>query len=72
MRLWCAMSGGKISPEIQAARDEVILYLRTEINIAMEAAIQTMVTALIPLQQDVDDLKQRVRNLEQGGDDPPK
>jgi hypothetical protein len=26
-----------------------------------------MVTALIPLQQDVDDLKQRVRRLEQGG-----
>ena len=72
MRLWCAMSGGKIPPHIQAARDEVILYLRTEINIAMEAAIQTMVTALIPLQQDVDDLKQRVRNLEQGGDDPLK
>ena len=71
MRLWCAMSGGKISPEIQAAGDQVITRLRTEINLAMEAAIQTMAAALIPLQQDVDDLKQRVRNLEQGGGTTP-
>ena len=65
------MSGGKISPEIQAAGDQVITRLRTEINLAMEAAIQTMAAALIPLQQDVDDLKQRVRRLEQGGGSTP-
>ena len=60
------MSGGKISPEIAAATDKVAADLRVDITLAVQAVMQVMADKLIPLQQDVKQLNERVRNLEQG------
>ena len=65
------MSGGKISPEISAATDKVAADLRTDIALAINAVMQVIADKLIPLQQDVKQLNERVRNLEQGGGTPP-
>ena len=64
------MSGGKISPEISAATDKVAADLRVDITLAVQAVMQVMADKLIPLQQDVKQLNERVRNLEQGRDHP--
>jgi hypothetical protein len=66
------MAGGKISPEIKAAADQAVAAMRDEMAILTGAVIQVIADRILPLQQDVTDLKTRVRNLEQGGDGPPK
>ena len=70
--LWCSMAGGKISPEIKAAADQAVAAMRDEMAILTGAVIQVIADRILPLQQDVTELKARVRNLEQGGDGPPK
>jgi hypothetical protein len=64
------MSGGKISPEIAAAADRVAADMRTEISLAVHAVMQVLADKIIPLRQDVKQLNDRVRNLEQGGVSP--
>ena len=61
------MSGGKISPEIAAAAEEVMHATRTEIMAAMDGMMRAVANEILPLQQDVAKLNERVRNLEQGG-----
>ena len=65
------MSGGKIIPAIAAATYRVAADLRREIALAMDNVMQEISEKLIPLQQDVKQLNERVRNLEQGGGHPP-
>jgi len=65
------MSGGKIDPLIQAAGEEVIRRVREEIHAAVEATVSVIAQEILPLQQDVARLNERVRNLEQGRDITP-
>ena len=65
------MSGGKIDPLIAAAAKDVIAKMREEIIDAAKVTIRTIAEELIPLQQDVARLNERVRNLEQGREPPP-
>jgi hypothetical protein len=64
------MSGGKISAEIAAATDQVAAELRADIGLAINAMMHVLADKLLPLQQDVKQLNERVRNLEQGGAHP--
>ena len=64
------MSGGKISAEIAAATDKVAADLRTDIALAINAVMQVVSDKLIPLQQAVKQLSDRVDKLEQGGGHP--
>ena len=66
------MSGGKIYPSIEAAREEVMVAFRAEIRAAVEATVSVIAQEILPLQQDVARLNERVRQLEQGGDGPPR
>ena len=66
------MAGGKISPEIKAAADQAVAAMRDEMAILTGAVIQVIADRILPLQQDVTDLKTRVHNLEQGGGGHPK
>jgi len=65
------MSGGKISPEIAAAAEEVMHATRTEIMAAMDGMMRAVANEILPLQQDVAKLNERVRQLEQGRDITP-
>ena len=65
------MSGGKISPEINAASEQMLDMTRMEIALAITAIVKTLSAEIIPLQQDVANLIERVRNLEQGRDHSP-
>ena len=66
------MAYGKIDPKIKAASEQMLDMTRMEIALAVTAIVKTISAELIPLQQDVANLKARVRNLEQGGDTPPE
>jgi len=65
------MSGGKIDPKIEAATDKMAATVRSEIMAAMDGMMRAVANEIIPLQQDVARLNERVRNLEQGGGTPP-
>ena len=65
------MAYGKIDPKIAAAAEDVVERMRDELKLAVEAVVHTIAKELIPLQQDVEKLKQDVRHLEQGRDPPP-
>jgi len=65
------MSGGKIDPKIEAVGQEVVRQIRAEIRAAVEATVSVIAQEILPLQQDVARLNERVRQLEQGGDGPP-
>ena len=65
------MSGGKISPEIAAVTSKAVKALQEEMMFALAEIVQKITTELRPLQQDVERLNDRVRNLEQGGGTPP-
>ena len=60
------MAYGKIDPKIAAAAEDVVERMRDELKLAVNAIVQTIAKELIPLQQDVEKLKQDVRHLEQG------
>ena len=64
------MSGGKISPEIKAASEQMLEITRMEITLAVTAIVKTLSAEVIPLQQDVANLIERVRNLERERDTP--
>jgi len=64
------MSGGKIDPLIAAASEEIIRRMREEIRASVEATVSVIAQEILPLQQDVARLNERVRNLEQGRDTP--
>ena len=65
------MSGGKIDPLIVAATNKMAATVRSEITAAMDVIMRAVAQEIIPLQQDVERLNERVRNLEQGGGMPP-
>ena len=65
------MSGGKIDPLIDAACTEIIRTLRAEIRASIEVTVSVIAKEILPLQQDVARLNERVRQLEQGRDITP-
>ena len=65
------MAGAKISLEIKAAVDQAVAAMRDEMTLLTGAVIQSIVDRILPLQQDVADLKTRVHDLEQGGGTTP-
>ena len=64
------MAYGKIDPKIAAAAEDVVERMRDELKLAVNAIVQTIAKELIPLQQDVEKLKQDVLNLERERDTP--
>ena len=65
------MSGGKIDPLIVAATNKMAATVRSEITAAMDVIMRAVAQEIIPLQQDVERLNERVRNLEREREPPP-
>ena len=64
------MAYGKIDPKIEAAGEQMLEITRMEIALAVTAIVKTLSAELIPLQQDVANLIEHVRNLERERDTP--
>ena len=62
------MSGGKIIPIIAAENRAQSETLRAVFNADIAALINAMDDMLMPLETQIDELKQRVRKLEGGSD----
>jgi hypothetical protein len=60
------MSGGKIMPIIAAEVGE----LRAQFNADIAALINALDDMLMPLEAQIDELKQRVQKIEEAGDTP--